>query len=294
MNPDEYAAQQAAISYSILNYIRGLGRFFTIPKLSMTDWLNLLNAVFPQITAGRTASATLARAFYDSERAEAFPAALRLDRPLEGSTFETFVRDMEPTRARMQQPETPQDALTQFAVRSVREVENAGRQQIIHAVDNDPVMAPQSETRTLRGWARVATGSYTCAWCLMLVSRGPVYFGADTAGLDLNEEDATRLIAAGEDVSDYMQEWHTGCDCKAVPVFNYETWWGRPAAERALVLWNDATTEARKIQDEKPSVSPSGKNKGKEMTLNTEALNALRRRLTSGAASMNEAAALAA
>src|SRR5690606_13190849 len=128
------------------------------------------------------------RRFYDSQRAQHHPDLPRNDRPLEGTTFEKFVENMDPARERMQQADTRGDALTHLTLRAVREVENAGRQQIIHAVENDP------EPRVLRGWARVATGRETCAWCLMLISRGPTYVRAETAGLDLDTEHALELF----------------------------------------------------------------------------------------------------
>lgn len=273
MNPDEYAAAQAVISQQIIRYVLGLGGYFRQPRLATKDWLNLLSLLFPHVQQSRSEAAKLARAFYDSQREQFHPQLPRNDRPLEGTEFEKFVHNMEPARLKMSQEDTPDQGLATLALRTVREVENAGRQQIIHAVSNDP------QPNIIRGWARVATGRETCEWCLMLVSRGPVYRRADTAGLDLTDRAAQSMIAAGTDVSDLMEEWHDGCDCKVVPVFKQQGWFGQAEADRALELWNDATLEAKKIQDESPTVHPSGKNKGKSMTFNQEALNALRRRL---------------
>jgi hypothetical protein len=288
VNPDEYAAQQAVISAQVLNYLRGFAGFFTVPRLSVKDWLSVLGSVWPQVSFARDQAATLARTFYDAQRASEHPSIPRNNRPLEGSDFQKFVKNMEPARVKMSQPASPSDATARFALRGVREVENAGRQQIIHAVQNDP------EPDIIRGWTRVATGRYTCAWCLMLISRGPVYLGADTAGLDLPDYSAQKMIAAGEDVSEYMEQWHDGCDCKVIPVFKNKGWFGEADAKRALTAWNEATKEANRIQDENPTVHPSGKNKGEEMSLNQEALNALRRRLNSGDIHMSDFAALAA
>lgn len=287
MNPDEYAAAQAAIASETLNYVLTFSKFFARPALSIAQWLGFLNLLFPQIQAKREQAATLGRVFYDSQREQNHPDIPRNDRPLEGTTFETFVKNMEPARLQMQQENAQDKAIATVAVRAVREVENAGRQQVIHAVQNDPGLeaaenAGRPTQQTIRGWARVATGRETCAWCLMLVSRGPVYQAASTAGLDINDTSAAKMIAAGTDVSDSMQQWHDGCDCIVVPVFKTQDWPGQAAASRALDLWNDASREASKIQDSDPTVHPSGKNRGKEMTLNQEALNALRRRLYSG------------
>ncbi|QWS69595.1 capsid maturation protease [Mycobacterium phage Gyzlar] len=293
MNPEEYAAAQLLISAAVVRHVRNVAGFFAQPALTMFDWLRLLDLLFPEIQRRRTEASVLARRFYDSQRAQHHPDLPRNDRPLEGTTFEKFVENMDPARERMQQAETRGDALTHLTLRAVREVENAGRQQIIHAVENDP------EPRVLRGWARVATGRETCAWCLMLISRGPTYVRAETAGLDLDTEHALELFENKDqetyfaDIGGEIKQWHTGCDCKVIPVFRNEDWFGKEAADRALDLWGDATKEAIDLED-KGLVHKSGKKKGQPFTRNELAINALRRRLERGEISAQQYAALAA
>lgn len=360
MTPEEYAAQQAIISAAIARYVLSLAQFVTRPALAVSEWLRLLELIFPEISRRRDQSAALARTFYDSQREQFHPELPRNERPLEGTGFREFVSNMDPVRERMSQADSPQDAVAALALRAVREVENAGRQQTIHAVKNDddlkaflervrrgtpqetpvepepsPVIeAPaanerrQTNSRTInlierwaevnasrdetprpvlgydgepvrrsstliQGWARVATGRETCAWCLMLVSRGPVYGAAARAGLDLEDDEAQEMIAAGEDVRPFMEQWHTGCDCKVIPVFDRENWYGKEAADRALELWNEATKEAISLEDT-GLVHKSGKKKGRPFTRNELAINALRRRLERGEISTSEFAALAA
>ncbi|AYD80990.1 capsid maturation protease [Mycobacterium phage Rajelicia] len=293
MSPEEYAAAQLLISAAVVRHVRNVAGFFAQPALTMFDWLRLLDLLFPEIQRRRTEASVLARRFYDSQRAQHHPDLPRNDRPLEGTTFEKFVENMDPARERMQQADTRGDALTHLTLRAVREVENAGRQQIIHAVENDP------EPRVLRGWARVATGRETCAWCLMLISRGPTYVRAETAGLDLDTEHALELFENKDletyfaDISGEIKQWHPGCDCKVIPVFRNEDWFGKEAADRALDLWGDATKEAIALEDE-GLVHKSGKNKGQPFTRNELAINALRRRLERGEISAQQYAALAA
>lgn len=55
-------------------------------------------------------------------------------------------------------------------------------------------------------WIRVPTGDKTCAWCMMLASRGPVYYTRDTAGGD--EHHGTE-----------MDRFHSYCDCEIVAAF---------------------------------------------------------------------------
>jgi hypothetical protein len=254
---------------------------------------------------------------------------------LEGTDWAEFVSNMEPARVKLSQQDSPQHAVNTLALRTAREIGNAGRQQIIHAVNDDPFLdeihqsvsdlvniasAPASEldnvpvarpplqlvktpqeaagshgatVENIRGWARVATGRETCAWCLMLVSRGPVYRSAENAGLDLDDLNAINLTAAGEDVAGAMQEWHDGCDCIVVPVFKQSAWSGEAAQKRAEELWIEASKQADAEMESDPDrVYTAGKNKGQIVSRNQRAINALRRTLNSGAVSPQEFAGL--
>lgn len=365
MTPQEYSDRQAAITAGIAAVVVKFGRLFSMTPLSLDQWLGLLRFLFPQIENAREQSADLARRFYDSQREQAFPELDRNDQFLESYSFERFVADMEPARKPMQRSESGDDALGRVALQATRAVENAGRQQIIHAVEEDeelaelieelereankPKPAPAREpepgvptrqddiermkerlaeeagrlkgsrkyekirerieaekeddtpTRgVVRGWARVATGRETCAFCLMLISRGPTYYGADTAGLDLDDASAAQAYAEApsleaffEETKDYMEQWHPGCDCRVVPVFDRRNWVGKKAAGEALEAWKRASRIASDELEDSP-VHRAGKKKGEPFTHNELALNALRRLLERGDISMSEFAALAA
>lgn len=292
MTPEEYAARQAVISAGMAQFTFQFAKLWASPALSVYQWMQLLSFLWPEVQRRRQESAALARSFYDQQRAAYHPELPRNEIDLEGNDFKIFVRSMEPVRKKMSQAGSPRDALTVLSMQTVREVENAGRRQIIHAVQEE------KDPGVLRGWARVATGRETCGWCLMLISRGPVYYEANTAGLDLDDESAKEMIAAGEDVSEFMEEWHTGCDCKVVPVFKKDDWENSPlgrAADRALDLWNDAMAEADRLMEADPDrVHKFGKKKGRPVTRNEEAINALRRRLERGDVNPSEFAGLAA
>lgn len=232
MRPEEYAAQQSVISAAVASSVLQFGKLFSKPALALKDWLSLLNFLFPAVQAQREASARLARSFYDAQRAEVYPSLPVNPRYLETYTFDRFVVDMEPARKRMSMADSPDDAIGQVALQAVRSVENAGRQQIIHAVEDDPALqefqasdaevadlaelrpvqqlqtqlqtAPKpvvpervikparASTKVVRGWARVATGRETCSWCLMLVSRGPTYLDSGNAALKMSNTEALR------------------------------------------------------------------------------------------------------
>lgn len=291
MTPEEYAASQYVITAGLAAYVQRVATFFTGPSLGPRGWLDFLRMLFPEVQKRYTQSAELGRTFYDLQRKKHQPELVINERLLTELPFEQFVQNMEPARKEMSQADSPRVAITKTALTAVREVEMAGRRQVIGAVKNDP-------EPVLQGWARVATGRETCAFCLMLISRGVelnhkgnfAYAEAATAGINLDDETAIDLFreAGGdpekflknlrEDSKDNVEQWHTGCDCIAVPVFDLKDWPGRDQATRALALWIDAGHEADKRIE-------SGKSRTKNV--NTETMNALRRRLERGDISMS-------
>lgn len=300
MTPEQFAAALKAITSLLHGKVLRLGNLFLKNQVTAREWLQIMEFIYPEVEQRRSEAARLARTFYDDQRSIEIPELTRNDRPLEEYRFDWFVQNMDPARKLVTQANSPSNAATHVALRAVREVENAARRQIIHAVENDfdlqefiqaagrpapNLQAVQQDSQLIRGWAREATGDETCAWCLMLVSRGPVYIAAETAGLDLDDDEAARMIAAGLDVSEHMEQWHAGCDCIVVPVFKYGEWHGQAAADRALELWNEASREATRLIE-------SGE--ARTNNHNREALNALRRRIARGEINTREYSALAA
>lgn len=335
MTAEEYAAAQAAITAAIASYTVSVGSLVITSAFSVQQWLQLLTVLFPEVSRAREQSATLARGYYDQQRSFYVPDLPRHDRYLEGTDFKQFVRDMEPARVKVMEAtrvvpsrlnpveaglvDTPniaqlldstklqksqtQKAIVHLTLQTVREVENAGRRQIIHAVQEDMALdgyakdarKGQFGSQVVRGWARVATGKETCAWCLMLISRGPVYLEANTAGLDMETEQAIQAVADGKDVTDFMEQWHAGCDCKVVPVFKISEWPGRDAWKNAEALWIAAGHEAAELRQNSPGrVHTTGKKKGEPITLSEDTVNAIRRRISRGEVDMAEFAGLAA
>lgn len=359
MTPQEYAEAQAVISAAAAAYVLKFSQFVANAALTTAEWIGFLQLLFPTVERYRTDSADLARKFYDSERSIHNPTLPRHDVFLETYDFRTFVTNMEPTRKQLSAPQAPKQAVANAVMHVAREVEDAGRQQIIKSVQADYDLITQVQevvpeqkvsvtfedtpvtsssikeeldkhiasgvdqaavekmkrdiaesagrvtgdkqlkikpTGPVRGWARVATGKETCAFCLMLISRGPVYLSAKGAGLDLHDAGAAAAIGNGEDVSQWMNQWHIGCDCKVIPVYDKLNWPGMYAADRALELWGDADEEAVQILKDNPGKKYYSKKERRWLptTRNREAINSLRRRLDSGEISTQEFAALAA
>ncbi|BBC43834.1 putative capsid maturation protease [Mycobacterium phage GS4E] len=280
------------ITAAVAAYVQRFASMFTGPALSLGEWARFLQTLFPEVQRRYAQAADLGRNFYDSQRRLHHPELPRNERLRSDLQWEWFVKNMEPARKGMSQADSPKSAVTRTSLAAVREVEMAGRRQIIGAVKNDP--APQ----IVQGWARVATGRETCAWCLMLIARGAelnhkgnfAYSSAQAAGTNLDDEtlldiyneegwDTRKIIERlRTESADNLEEWHTGCDCLAMPVFDVQNWPGRDAALRAQQLWIDASKEATRLIE-------SGEARSKNQ--NRETINALRRRLERGDISMS-------
>lgn len=284
MTYEEFVARQAAIIRPVLRLLALVLLLYRLLPLNRKQWRQLLAQVYPVIDQARRESSDLARKFYDAERRRrltepeireepdddddyidltpALPGEERRYPPrriewptfdededdwvpvdLEPYFFEWFVEAMEPAREGMSEENSADSAVQKFIALAEKEIENANRRTIIRAVDNDPKVI---------GWARVQGGEDSCAFCLMLISRGPVYNkdNPSKAGLQTDKVTAVELwkrIESGNDAEaeaaydGLMTRWHPNCDCKAVPVFDRSNWTGRDAYLEAERLWKEAT-----------------------------------------------------
>ena len=103
----------------------------------------------------------------------------------------------------------PQDA-DMTAAAANRHIRQAGRDRILQSVGSDD---------RVQGWARMGTGLEKCAFCDLLISRGPVYRSLETASFTS----------------------HDNCDCIAVPVLNKRDWAGKDHADELYKQWQSVT-----------------------------------------------------
>lgn len=249
MTPEEY--EQAIASKTSPAFIFALQLLAAMRATAMTEqtWTTFLQSVYGTVQQLAWEAAQVARIFYDAERARQIPGVPRQNVSLPGLSFEQFVRDMESVRKLTNKPDFSAEVV---AMRVARSVENSARRTIMRAVDDpDPILdrfvdepgetpkqAPKVQ-KLVRGWARVPTGRETCGFCWMLCSRGPVYENSWQAGAKVGDAKAIKRTADGSFSSDDMNKWHTGCDCKAVPVFRLEEWPGKELSDAAWKLWKD-------------------------------------------------------
>lgn len=109
------------------------------------------------------------------------------------------------------------------AVRVTRSQLTGSADRLARFGDRETLTLSIRENQTLRGYQRIGGGK-TCAFCTMLISRGPVY-GADGADFDS----------------------HPRCGCSAEPVYSTSTPMTEEA-ERARALYDKAGGDLKELR----------------------------------------------
>lgn len=134
------------------------------------------------------------------------------------------------TRANTQVIETARKALEGPVTRHAQEPAREIAQDIGENPEHENV-----------GWARMLTGAYSCSFCAMMASRGPIYTSHETAigrgGNPLDLYHTAHLNKNGKQVGG-------NCDCVAVPVVSFESWEGYAAFQHLENLWQDTGGKA--------------------------------------------------
>ena len=229
----ELHRRQRSISARVMRVVLQVLLPFLLIPLTSQAWANIIQSIFPLINQARTESAILAREYYDTQRKNHVDDD-QFDIDLPAYEYDWFYEAMFPSQKSFQSSETSLGEAAQAGFRAVKEVENGGRRTIRNAVDRDSSAV---------GWARVATGRETCGFCLMLVSRGPVYQSAESAGLNADATTALDILDENDAqaFNELMTRFHPNCDCKVVPVFDRMNWQGRDDYLAARDTWIEAT-----------------------------------------------------
>lgn len=229
-----YARTQRSITARAVQAILNLLIPYRGIPLTQTSWRFIVRGMFPTVDAARRESAILMRAYYDSQRAQHIDDD-DYDIDLPAYDIAWLEESMRPVFGEAQVIDLDEAKIVETGMRIAKEVENGGRRTALNAV--------RGEKRRV-GFARVATGRETCAFCLMLVSRGPVYKRELRAGA--KHEGAAEILETRNDfnddeLDDLMTRWHPGCDCKVVPVFDEDNWQGREDFLRMEGIWKRET-----------------------------------------------------
>lgn len=149
-------------------------------------------------TYGRPASLVAAQ-FYDDLRAAS---------PNASGTYRAVLADPPPAAQVAATARWAVDPLNGGAER-VSDVSSraaGAMQRYISQAGRDTIALNSSRDPSPGGWARVPSGATTCAWCLVLASRGPVYGSRETAGDGVHYHDDCDCVPTqvwdGDDLPD--------------------------------------------------------------------------------------------
>ncbi len=238
MQLSQYSRAQRSITARAVQLILQILLPFRGVPLTDQSWRFMVRGMFPIVDEARRQSAILMREFYDSQRQEHFGDE-DYDIDLPPYKVEWLEEAMRPIFKTARVIDFDDAKMAEVGMRVAKEVENGGRRLALNAV--------KGETRRV-GFARVATGRETCAFCLMLVSRGPVYKTELRAGAKhegaaeiLDEKLTNNKEIDDDELDQLMTRWHPGCDCKVVPVFDRNNWVGYDDWKRMEKIWADYT-----------------------------------------------------
>lgn len=218
MSAKEYRLSLSRVSQAVESYtFQVLARLAT-SKLSQKQWLGLVLALFPHIRDGRLKTLALAADFYQKERDKheiSVPFAPH-DINIGVYTPQAAARALEPVRAvllgldKLQPQDKALNAAKQASRFAALHVEHGAR---------DGLQAMVKADEAALGWARTDPEPPSCAFCLTLISRGPVYkHGSNTEAAP----------------------YHLNDTCVLVPVFTKTGWAGEEHFIAAKKVYKEA------------------------------------------------------
>ncbi len=217
----------AALLYVFQSFIRGY--------MSAREWNDMMTVTYRVMKPYRDEGTQLAREFYDSNRAAQLPDKDRHDIFTDDFYPERWYREaMMPVYQATQQGASPEVAVEEAVARVTKVYEDAQRRTLIQGVRDD-VGQP------IRGFARFDPRPPTCAFCTMMISRGPVYHEGN-AGFPFDTERLERLILDDkpDEINELMNKWHPKCTCIVVPVYKYDNYPTQEQEKEAFEIYKKA------------------------------------------------------
>jgi len=216
VNLEEYRQRRTAISQALRVFVQPFAALLPA-RPTQQVFAQWVEAVYPAVYRARMEHYRLAEQFYREAREEALGRDEPVDFPRRNYGPDDLMRGLlarptipDPTTATGDDSDEDGEETLEDQQVLVSEVVDVAEQHALDGGREAMVDAARHDERAL-GYARVATGETTCAFCLMLVSRGPVYKDRNSA-----------LLRDGT-----SEPYHPRCDCEAVPVFERSTWPGR-------------------------------------------------------------------
>jgi hypothetical protein len=241
MDVNEYARRKQTILNRMIAGLVYVFRQFLTPFLTRRSWFDFIRVMYRVIKQYRDEATELAREFYDDNRAEQLPHEPRHDIFKDDHYPEEWLREtMEPVYQNVVKTGNTEGAVQDATNRAVKVVEDGARRTILRGLDTDT-------SQPIRGFARFDPRPPTCAFCTMMISRGPVY-AHDTAGFTGSKESAASLWRDNDTdaMNELMNRWHPGCTCIAVPVYKLSGYPTERQEEEALKIYIAARKRAQR------------------------------------------------
>lgn len=232
--------QYAAAKQRLLN--RMLAALFLVFKqflrgfMSARDWNTFMHVTYQVVKPFRDEATELARTFFDDNRSAQQPDKPRQDIFKDDFYPERWMREtMRPVFDNLQTKPNVDAAIVEASNRLVKVVEDGARRTILQGVVDD-------HASPVRGFARFDPRPPTCAFCTMMISRGPVYHNEGTAGFPDGQARLERHILddSPDAINELMNKWHPGCTCIAVPVYKYDNYPTQSQEAEALKIYEAA------------------------------------------------------
>lgn len=236
MDINEYARRKQRILTRMLAALLYVFEQFLTRFITPRSWDQLMRVSYRVMKPFRDEGTELARQFYDDNRAEQLPGEDRHDIFKDDYYPESWYREaMLPVYQKLQRGTSPEDAVEDAVARVTKVYEDAQRRTLIQGIATDT-------SQPIKGFARFDPRPPTCAFCTMMISRGPVYNkdrDGNTAGWPFDTQRLERLILDDnpDEINELMNKWHPKCTCIVVPVYKYSNYPSEAQEKDALEIY---------------------------------------------------------
>lgn len=243
MNLEQYARAKQSLLRRMIAALIFPFRQFLSPFMTRRSWLQLMSVTYVIVKRYRDEATQLAREFFDDNRAEQLPDEPRHDIFTDDHYPRQWMEEtLAPTFREFERTKNVDAAIEDLSNRVIKVVEDGARRTLLQGVATDP-------HRNAR-WARFDPRPPTCAFCTMLISRGPVYHSKKSAGGYVGSQDElekTILDGAQDDIDELLNRWHPGCTCIVVPIYTFENYVTQDQEDAAWDIYDRGRKNAEKI-----------------------------------------------
>lgn len=236
MDISEYARRKQRILTRMLAALLYVFQQFLRRVMTPRLWDQLMVVSYRVMKPFRDEGTQLAREFYDDNRAEQLPNAERHDIFTDDHYPERWYREtMLPVYQKLQRTGDVENAVEESVARVTKVYEDAQRRTLIQGIASDT-------SQPIKGFARFDPRPPTCAFCTMMISRGPVYNKSrdgNTAGWPFDAKRLEKLILDDDpdEINELMNKWHPKCTCIVVPVYKYSNYPSEAQEKDALEIY---------------------------------------------------------